>query len=248
MNLGSIMKRFLSLFLSPVYYIAFSFLLLVFHPIQFVCLNAFGYTAHKRSVDALNWSLVQCMRVMGTKIICNGFTQLPQEKPKIFVCNHQSMWDISPLIWFLRPYHLKFISKIELSKNIPSISYNLKHGGSVCIDRSNPIESKTLIGAFAQYIKTNNYSVCIFAEGSRSRDGKLRPFKHGGVKAMLEVMPDACVVPIAIKNTGKFDNWGKMLKNVGVTIEFTMMEPRGLDITDLAQQMEQIRTEIGNKI
>ena len=143
------MRLFLSIVLSPVYYMAFFLLLLAFHPIQFICLNLFGYAAHKKSVDFLNWALVQCMKIMGTKIICNGFIVLPKDKPKIFICNHQSMWDISPLIWFLRRYHLKFISKKELSKGIPSISYNLKHGGSVCIDRNKPIEAKALIGGFA---------------------------------------------------------------------------------------------------
>jgi len=244
----SIMKLFLSLFLTPVYYIVFFLLLLIFHPIQFVCLNVFGYTAHKRSVDVLNWALVQCMKIMGTHIQYKGFNKLPLNKSKIFVCNHQSMWDISPLIWILRPYHLKFISKKELSKGIPSISYNLKYGGSVCIDRDDPAESKLLIGKFAEYIKAHNYSVCIFAEGSRSRDGQLKPFKRGGVKAMLEVMPEACIVPIAIKDTCKFDNHGKFLKNAGIDVEFTMLEPREFDISDLPKQMDQIRAEISHCI
>ena len=239
------MKFFLSLLLSPLYYLVFSLLLLVFHPIQVIALNVLGYRAHKNSVDVLNWALVQCMKIMGTRISYKGFNQLPLDKPKIFICNHQSMWDISPLIWKLRAYHLKFISKIELAKGVPSISYNLKHGGSVCIDRNNPAESKLLIGKFAEYIKLNNYSVCIFAEGSRSRDGKLKPFKHGGVKAMLEVMPEACIVPIAIKNTAQFDNYGKLLKNIGIHVEFTMLQAREIDIQVLPKEMEQIRHEIG---
>ena len=65
---------------------------------------------------------------------------------------------------------------------------------------------------------------------------------------MLEVIPNALVVPIAIKNTGKFDNRGKILKNVGVNIDITMLEPRRLEIQDLPQQMELIRLEIGNVI
>ena len=142
----------------------------------------------------------------------------------------------------------KFISKKELSKGIPSISYNLKYGGSVCIDRNDPAESKMLIGKFAEYIKTHNYSVCIFAEGSRSRDGRLKPFKHGGVKAVLEKIPDASIIPIAIKNTAKFDNNGKLLKNVGIDVEFTMLEPREVDISDLPRQMVQIREEISQCI
>ena len=61
----------------------------------------------------------------------------------MIVANHQSMNDIPPIIWYLRKHHPKFVSKMELGKGIPSVSYNLVHGGSVLIDRKN---SKQAIG------------------------------------------------------------------------------------------------------
>ena len=238
------MKHIASILLTPIFYMLFIGLLIAFHPIQYMCLRFFGYHTHKNSVDLLNWCLMQCMRIMGTQISFLNFHELPDGVPKIFVCNHQSMWDISPLIWKLKSYHMKFISKKELSKNIPSVSFNLKHGGSVTIDRSNPIEAKNKIKKFAKYINTHNYSVCIFPEGSRSRDGKLKPFKIGGIQTMLEIMPNALIVPIAIKNTAKFDNGGKFLKNPFVSVEFTMLPSKLIDISSLEPQIEYIRTDI----
>jgi 1-acyl-sn-glycerol-3-phosphate acyltransferase len=38
----------------------------------------------------------------------------------------------------LRDFHCKFVSKKELGKGIPSVSYNLRHGGSALIDRKDP--------------------------------------------------------------------------------------------------------------
>ena len=61
--------------------------------------------------------------------------------PVVFVANHQSLYDIPPFIWFMRSNHPKFISKIELAKGIPSVSYNLRHGGAALIDRKNPRQS-----------------------------------------------------------------------------------------------------------
>ena len=57
-------------------------------------------------------------------------------QPYIIVCNHQSLYDIPPLIWYLRQIHPKFISKKELGRGIPSVSFNLRHGGSLLIDRA----------------------------------------------------------------------------------------------------------------
>jgi 1-acyl-sn-glycerol-3-phosphate acyltransferase len=80
------------------------------------------------------------MKILGTKISFEITTALPEDRPLIFVANHQSTYDIPPLIWHLRKYHPKFISKIELGKGIPSVSFNLRHGGSILIDRKKPKE------------------------------------------------------------------------------------------------------------
>jgi 1-acyl-sn-glycerol-3-phosphate acyltransferase len=95
-------------------------------------------------------------------------SSIPNNVPIIIVANHQSMWDIPPIIWFMRKYHPKFISKIELGKGIPSISYNLKHGGSVLIDRKNPRQAAGEIIKIARYVSEHNRSVVIFPEGTRS--------------------------------------------------------------------------------
>jgi len=242
------MKKVFSIILSPFYYLFFGVSLIVFHPLQVICLNVFGYRAHKNCVVLLNWFLLRSMNVMGTCIQFKKFRKLPDNLPIIIVCNHQSMLDIPPLIWKLRDQHLKFISKIELANNIPSISYNLKHGGSVLIDRSKPEEAVKLIANFSNYIKDNNYAVCLFPEGTRSKDGTIKKFKHAGMEAILKVIPNALVVPIAIKNSLKFDNYGKFIKNSGVRIEFTMLEPRHFVLNNLPQQMEGLRLELSETI
>src|SRR3546814_14757295 len=81
----------------------------------------------------------------------------------------QSMYDIPPLIFFLRKHHGKFISKIELAKGIPSISFNLRHGGAANIDRKDPKQSIAEILKLANNMKTKNWSAFIFPEGKIGR-------------------------------------------------------------------------------
>ncbi|RLD25326.1 MAG: 1-acyl-sn-glycerol-3-phosphate acyltransferase, partial [Bacteroidetes bacterium] len=125
--------------LSAIFFILFMLILLVFEPIQRICLRIFGYQAHKMSVGLFNGLFLICLHVVGTTFRFKIEGEIPKSVPIIIVSNHQSLWDIPPIIWFLRRIHPKFISKKELGKGIPSISYNLKYGGSVLIDRKKPI-------------------------------------------------------------------------------------------------------------
>ena len=98
----------------------------------------FGYQAHKKSVDYLNFFLTKCTNLLGTTYTFKNREVIPENVPIIFVANHQSLYDIIGIIWYLRKFHAKFVSKKELGKGIPSVSYNLRHGGSALIDRKDP--------------------------------------------------------------------------------------------------------------
>lgn len=129
------MTKLLAYPLSSIYFLCFGLTLLVFHPIQWISFNIFGYGVHKKSVDILNLCLTRCTHILGTRYSFSNPHDIRTDVPSIIVANHQSMSDIPPIIWFMRKYHPKFISKKELGKGIPSVSYNLKYGGSVLIDR-----------------------------------------------------------------------------------------------------------------
>ena len=142
--------------MTVIFYLLFGLDLLIFHPIQWLFFNVFGYQAHKKSVDYLNFFILACLRVLGTTFKIKVPENLPNDAPIIIVSNHQSLWDIPPLIWHLRKLHPKFVSKIELGKGIPSVSYNLRHGGAVLIDRKNPRQALSEMLKFANYLSENN--------------------------------------------------------------------------------------------
>ena len=239
------MKQVLSFLLTPIFFFFFGLTLGIFHIIQLITLNLFGHKWHDKSVVWLNFWLTKCLHILGTSIRFEGFDQrLEDDQPKLFISNHQSMWDISPVMWKLGKWRIKYIAKASLAKFIPSISYNLKHGGSLTIDRKDREGSVEKIKKFTQFIKEKNFSICIYPEGTRSRDGKVKPFKTAGIEAILEVIPDIQVIPIAIKNTGQIDNQGKFNKAIGVKTQFTMLPCRKLTIQNLSTQLETIRQEI----
>ncbi|MFD2742807.1 MULTISPECIES: lysophospholipid acyltransferase family protein [Sphingobacterium] len=203
------MRKIIGYLLSPLFYAAFGVLLVIFHPVQWLCLKLGGYSAHKWSVDILNGGLVACNYLLFNHARFVNTAPLPTDRPIIFVANHQSMFDIPPLIFFLRRFHGKFISKKELANaGIPSISFNLKHGGAANIDRTDPKQSIAEILKLANNMHQRQWSAFIFPEGTRTKTGKMKVFSVGGIATLLKKNPDALVIPIAINGSYKMVQWG----------------------------------------
>lgn len=242
------MHKFFGYILSPIHYVIYGFFLLLFQPIQWCSLKFGGYLTHKKSVDVLNFFLVSTYYLLFNRITFVNKQSLPNDRPIIFVANHQSMYDIPPLIWFLRKHHGKFISKIELTKGILSISFNLKYGGGANIDRNNTKQSIIEIMGFAKRMSENCWSAFIFPEGTRSKDGHLKPFAAGGINALLKKVPEALIVPIVIKNSWKMVRFGKFPLSAGEHLKFKVLEPIEPTGKSVEQLIGIIETAIGTNL
>ena len=211
--------------LTILYYTFFGLFLLLFHPIQWICLKTFGYAAHKKSVDYLNFFLVRTAHILGTRYSFKNRHLIPENVPLIIVSNHQSMYDIPALIWFLRKHHVKFVSKQELGKGIPSVSFNLRHGGSVLIDRKDADQALKAIENLGKYIENNKRSAVIFPEGTRSRTGQPKRFSENGLRTLCEFAPSAYIVPVSINNSWRLDGHGAFPLGLGVHLKFEVHQP-----------------------
>lgn len=245
------MQKILSYPLSIIYYLLFGATLVIFHIIQWLCFNLFGYNAHKKSVDILNFFLVVNTYVLGTRYKIenmNYIDNIPADTPLILAANHQSLYDIPAIIWFMRKVHPKFISKIELGKGIPSISYNLNHGGSVLIDRKDPKQSLSAIKKMGEYIERTKRSVVIFPEGTRSKTGKPRQFAENGLKILCKYAPSAYMVPITINNSWKMTKWGAFPLGLGNKLIFTIHQPIPVGEMPFPEIFEKTEQAIVNSI
>ena len=219
------MSKLIGYILTPIFYLSFGLFLAIFHPIQWICYKVFGYSAHKWSVDVLNFFLTYSQITLLNGVSFKNNQKLPTDRPIIFVANHQSMYDIPSLIWFLRKHHPKFISKIELTKGIPSISFNLKYGGGANIDRKDSKQSISEIIKLGRRMNENNWSTVIFAEGTRAKDGKMKPFQVGGIATLLKIVPTSIIVPVAIENSWKIVRNGTYPLNALLPLKWTVLTP-----------------------
>lgn len=218
------MQKIISYPISFIAILIFLLTIVVFHPIQWLCFNVFGYQAHKKSVDYLNLVLLLIGHILFNSFKIEGRENIPTGVPIIFVANHQGMYDIIGMIWFLRKFHPKFVSKAELGKGIPSVSYNLRHGGSVLIDRKEPKTALPIIKGLSEYIEKHKRSAVIFPEGTRSKTGKPKEFAQTGLKILCKYAPSAYVVPVTVNNSWKFFRYGAFPYGLGNQITFTIHE------------------------
>jgi 1-acyl-sn-glycerol-3-phosphate acyltransferase len=176
---------------------AFAVTMLFFDVVQRLALLV-SRGAHDRALLALQWTLARlCLPLFGLRASVEGADALPPP-PCIFVANHQAMFDMPLFAAAAGRHHLKYVAKKELASGMPSISIAVRRGGFAAIDRKNRVQAVEAIRAMGAEAERRRVSVLIFPEGTRAWDGRLKPFKPAGTLALLETMPDAPVVPLAI--------------------------------------------------
>ncbi|MEO6286127.1 MAG: lysophospholipid acyltransferase family protein [Dyadobacter sp.] len=242
------MKKILDYVLSSIYLIHFGLTLLVFHIFQVIAFHVFGKKAHKVVVDYLNFTLTFGLYLTGARITLRNLSDIPDNRTIIFVANHQSTFDVPAIYWFLRKYHPRFVSKIELAKGVPSISYNLRKSGAALIDRKDGKQAIAEIARLGKLIHEEKSSVIIFPEGTRTASGIMKPFVPGGVATLLKRAPDALIVPVAINGTGAFNPKGIFPLRSFSNLSWTALpgiEPAGRKAEEiLAEAQEAIRKAI----
>ncbi len=240
--------KILSYFLSSIFAVVFFSLLLIFHPLQWLGLKLFKQKGHQNVVDIMNWFLIKSLLILGIRVQVENNQDLPENTTLIFVSNHQSTFDIPPIIWHFRKHYPKFVSKKELGKGIPSISFNLKHGGAALIDRKDPKQALGELGRFAKTINKNKWSAAIFPEGTRSRTGKPKSFSVNGLKMITKYNKEAYIVPLTINNSWKVFKYGKFPLGLGSPIKIKTHQPIKIDSLPFNELIEKVETTIKKSI
>lgn len=193
---------FLDILLFVPFLLCFLSTLIAFDLLQRIAL-CIGPKWHTYSVLMLQRTLIVCLKILGTRINLGDLPELDPNKGYVIVSNHQSLFDIPILHTTFHQLHPRFIAKKELSKFLPSVSFNLRNGGCLTIDRSNGREAIVAIARYAKTLASNSWSTVLFPEGTRARNGILKEFKGAGFAALLKHMPDAQVIPVALDGSWK---------------------------------------------
>ena len=139
----------------------------------------------------------------------HGLENIP-EGPCVFICNHQSYFDILAMIMALKGHQFSFIAKDDLEK-VPLLSFWVTNSRGLFIRRGDARESLKTIQKGVEYLK-EGFSLLIFPEGTRSKGPKMAEFKPGSFK--LATKAKVPVVPVTIDGTyNSFEAYGGLKKH-----------------------------------
>lgn len=153
------------------------------------------------------WSRVM-LSALGSRVEYSGLDHIDRHGPCVFISNHTSSVDIWALACVLPP-HARFVAKQEL-RRVPVMGWAMAASGFVFVDRANRTRAIKSLEQAAEKIR-GGLSVVLFAEGTRSLDGCLQPFKKGPFHLALRAAVP--IVPVAISGS-----WG-------------ILQPRSLRVT-----------------
>lgn len=182
--------------LSALTWTAIAVLLLVWLPLMAV-VRVFD-------VDKAHYATGRLFRLVGyamTKVnpawhvTRSGTMPADPRLPYVVVSNHQSNADI-PLISTL-PWDMKWVAKAELFR-VPVVGWMMRLAGDIPVDRGDR-RSRVLVLRRAQHYLARRCSVMFMPEGTRSKDGRVRPFQDGAFRLAIEA--GVPVLPLAIDGT-----------------------------------------------
>jgi 1-acyl-sn-glycerol-3-phosphate acyltransferase len=179
----------------------------------------------------------------GVRVKSEGREKIRPGQNYLFVSNHQGNFD-GPVLFHTIPRDFRVLIKKEMMQ-IPVLSVILKQVRFVPINRSNPASAKTSINCGVELLK-EGYSLVAFPEGTRSRDGRLGPFKKGAF--LMALRAKTPILPISIANSREIQPPGTYGIHPGV-IEVIFHDPIFTDelgIHDSDELAQRTRTAIAS--
>lgn len=181
---------------------------------------AFPWSFITGRIDALYrsamWIAHKGLRIAGIRWKAIGYEKLDLSRNYIFMANHVSNLD-PPLLVPMLPHRVTVLVKKELFR-IPILGKAMRMADFVPIDRRNREAAVASVRDAEETVRRGLHMV-VFPEGTRSRDGRLLPFKKGPFYLALET--GVPIVPITIIGTEILQPKGKLLTKPGeVTVVF----------------------------
>jgi 1-acyl-sn-glycerol-3-phosphate acyltransferase len=196
-------------------------------------------------LSAIPWAKL-CLLYSGVRVDVDGRHHLLPGQSYVIVANHLSQFDIFVLYGYLG-VDFRWVMKHELRK-VPIIGICCEKLGHVFINRDNTEAAIASLNA-ARAQLANGASVLFFPEGTRSRDGQLKPFKKGAFKMAQELRIP--VLPVTLSGTFDILPAGTLRLHPGATARLILHPPlsvTGNSETELQNLVHRSRAAIATPL
>ncbi|UWZ84239.1 lysophospholipid acyltransferase family protein [Occallatibacter riparius] len=212
-------------------------------PAALICIPYAMVTGNATPLYNASMAIVRtAFRLARIRVDIEGMERVPAHTACIFMANHISNLD-PPALFPRLPGRTSAFLKRSLMK-IPVLGYGMKLGEFVPVDREGRVESAIESVAEARRVLEKGLHITTFVEGTRSRDGRLLPFKKGPF--YLAMQTGAPVVPISIYGTEQMMAKGSMAIKQGTAhiVFHEPIEPQAFATRE--ELMEAVRVSIAS--
>jgi 1-acyl-sn-glycerol-3-phosphate acyltransferase len=194
---------------------------------------------------AANWARLICW-MTPVWVTVEGSENADPSSTYVVVCNHQSQYDIFLVYGYLK-LDLKWVLKAELRK-APGVGIGCERAGHIFVDRNNPEQARKAVRKALDSVG-DGVGILFFAEGTRSQDGKLRPFKKGAFRvATAQNLPILPVTIIGTRDVQKPKSLMIFPGRVRMVIHPAIESGSGEEVADIQGLIEQTRSTIASAL
>ncbi|CAN5674216.1 MAG: 1-acyl-sn-glycerol-3-phosphate acyltransferase [Gemmatimonadetes bacterium] len=169
------------------------------------------------------------LRASGTSVVTHGLEGVRWDAPQVLVCNHNSFYDVLAIAAVL-PNPFSFVGKKELD-SVPFFGQAWKAAGHISIDRSDRDRALVSLRQAGAKLNRERGTVILFPEGTRSKDGRLLPFKKGAF--VLAIESGVPIVPAIILGSAPIIGKGGRIRAGTIHIHFgETVDPAGFGTVD----------------
>jgi len=206
---------------SAVLLILYVLIVILMTPVILVCMLA---GVREPLLRIGKWVMSLSRVVLGIRLEIEGLDRFGRKDAYVFMANHVSFLD-GPLLFYVVPRLLRVIIKKSVFR-LPVLGQGMRFVGFVPVDRKGIRGGKASLDLASRLMRERGYPFLIFPEGTRSRDGRIQPFRRGGF--FLAMVAGAPIVPVSINGTFELMPKGSFIARRG-TIRVVFHPPIAVD-------------------
>ncbi|MCI0659842.1 MAG: 1-acyl-sn-glycerol-3-phosphate acyltransferase [Acidobacteria bacterium] len=237
--------------MKKVYYIIRSIFIWIISIIHFfpVCtaLVLLGIFIDPRKNDKpQRWLFRNILRIAGVEFEVRYSPAFDRERTSFFVCNHVDIWDAF-IIYSAIPQFVRGLEN-ESHFKVPAYGWMMRRFGNIPVPPEGNLSAYKKLTKMARESLDNGVSLIVFAEGTRTRNGRVGPFNPGVFRMAIQF--GYPIAPMSIVGAYEFSRKGDwMLYPSKITVYMhDTIETKGLQKDDAQALMNRIHSVVSRPV